>query len=120
MTATTESFSSKVNKRILEMEKTMRGKDGLLHPGKPGNKENVPAPKQQRSFIDDKIDRYRAALQEAMRNAPCGGCKRLVLSALVGLAIFEAMSESGKSREDISDADIDRIKKEVEQKYANY
>lgn len=120
MTATTETFSSKVNKRVLEMEKTMRGKDGLLHPGKPGIKENGSIQTQPRSYIDDKIERYQAALETALKNAPCSGCRRLVLSCLTGHAIFQAMTASGKNRDEISDADIDRIKKEVEQKYANF
>lgn len=118
MRITTESFSSKVNKRILSMELRLQDDDGLLRIGRSGVKEITPV--LQRSFIDDKIERYQKSLEEALRNAPCAGCRRLVLSCLTGHAIFQAMTASGKNRDEISDADIEHIKREVEQKYASF
>ncbi len=72
------------------------------------------------NYIDEKIERYQAALEEAIRNAPCAGCKKLVLAALTGLYIFKEMDTSGKNRSDMDDVEIERIKKDVERRYANY
>lgn len=84
---------------------------------------NIPQPDKlipPMNYIDEKIERYKNALETAMRNAPCAGCRRLVLGALTGLAIFEEMEQSDKKRADISDTEIEKIKKEIERKYANY
>jgi hypothetical protein len=71
-------------------------------------------------YIDEKIERYKDALETALRNSPCSGCRRLTLASLTGLAIFEAMSSEGKSRADITDVEIEKIKKDVEKKYASF
>jgi len=103
----------RVERRFLEIEERLR---------KHGN--GIPQPDKliptTTNYIDEKIERYKNALEIAMRNAPCAGCRRLVLGALTGLAIFEAMESSDKKRADISDTEIEIIKKEVEKKYANY
>lgn len=103
------SLESRVERRFMEIEDRLRG-HVVQHPDK-----LVPT-----NYIDDKIERYKNALEIAMRNAPCTGCRRLVLGALTGLAIYELMSKDDKQRADIPDDEIERIKKEVEQKYANY
>lgn len=105
------SLESRVERRFMEIEDRLRGHgvgSGVQHPEK-----LVPT-----NYIDDKIERYKNALEIAMRNAPCAGCRRLVLGALTGLAIYEHMD--GKQRSEIPDDEIERIKKEVERKYANY
>lgn len=102
-------LEGRVEQRFREIEDRLRG-HAVQHPEK-----LVPT-----NYIDEKIERYKNALEIAMRNAPCAGCRRLVLGALTGLAIYERMTEDGKERSEIPDDEIECIKKEVELKYANY
>ena len=69
------------------------------------------------SYIDTKIEQYTHHLHEALRYAPCPGCRQLVISALVGVEIFKRMEQLGMKREDFTDDEIQRIKREIEQKY---
>jgi len=69
------------------------------------------------SYIDTKIEQYTHHLHEALRYAPCPGCRQLVISALVGVEIFKRMEQLGMKREDFTDEEIQRIKREIEQKY---
>ncbi len=68
-------------------------------------------------IIDAKIKRYTYHLQEALKNAPCSGCRQLVISALVGVEIYKMMEQEGRTREDFTDEEIQRIKQEIEEKY---
>lgn len=70
------------------------------------------------SIVDTKINEYEYHLKEALKVAPCSGCKALVTSALVGLAIYKRMDKEGMKREDFTDDEIQRIKREIEQKYS--
>ena len=69
------------------------------------------------SYIDTKIEQYTYHLHEALRYAPCPGCRQLVISALVGVEIFKRMEQLGMKREEFTDDEIQRIKREIEQKY---
>ena len=108
------SLESRVERRFIEIEGRLRGThtipNGISHPDK-----LIPT-----SYIDKKIEKYKDALETALRNAPCSGCRRLVLASLTGLAVFLLMEDQGKTHADITDEEIGRIKKEVERKYANY
>ena len=70
------------------------------------------------STVDTKIKEYEYHLKEALKVAPCSGCKALVTSALVGLEIYKRMDKEGMKREDFTDDEIQRIKREIEQKYS--
>ena len=106
------SLESRVERRFMEIEERLRG-HGV-------GKEAHPETLVPTSYIDEKIERYKDALEIALRNAPCAGCRKLVLASLTGLAVFSAMEIQGKTRADFTDEEIVRIKKEVERKYQNY
>lgn len=123
------SLESRVERRFLEIEGRLRGRGVGKEAAQP--EEHVP---KITSYVDDQIDKYEFYLTEIMRNvrgarstAPCSGCKKTVesikivtLGSLTALAIYKAMSSDGRTRADFSDEEIQRIKKEVEQRYANY
>lgn len=69
------------------------------------------------SIIDTKIRNYTHHLEEALRYAPCPGCRTLVVSALVGVEIYKRMEQLGMKREEFTDEEIQKIKREIEQKY---
>lgn len=91
-------FSNRIETMILEMESGMKGR-------------------QPKSYIDDQMTRYENALKEAMKYAPCSGCKRTVLASLVALEIFKEMSRKNRSRAEMNDDEIERIKRDVERRY---
>lgn len=70
------------------------------------------------NFVDAKIKNYEFHLQQALKFAPCPGCRKLVISALVGVEIYKMMEMQGKTREEITENEIQRIKTEIEQKYS--
>lgn len=109
----TDSFTARVEKRIFDLESRLHGgHNGLPHPD-----HAAPAVK---SYADDKLKLYEFHLHEALKNAPCNGCKNLVTAALVGLEVYKTMSGSGRSRADISEEEIQRIKADVERKSGMY
>ncbi len=69
------------------------------------------------SIVDTKIRNYTFHLQEALKSAPCPGCRQLVISALVGVEIYKMMEQEGRSREEFTDDEIQKIKREIEEKY---
>ena len=69
------------------------------------------------SIVDTKIRNYTHHLQEALKFSPCPGCRSLIISALVGVEIFRKMEQLGMKREEFTDDEIQRIKREIEQKY---
>lgn len=109
-----QSFESRVERRYLETISRIGQKTSgkFQYPQVKTSVQKTPT-----NYLDVRIAKYKAALEEALQYAPCPGCRKLVLGALVGLEIFKAMDENGKSRAEISDAEINRIKKSVEQKY---
>ncbi len=125
------NLSNRVERRFLEIEERLRkaGRGKEVIP----DKLVMPVSKII-SYADDQIDRYEHHLNEIMRNvrearssAPCSGCKKTVetikittLGALTALSVYKAMQSEGRNRADISDEEIERIKKEVESKYSNY
>ena len=125
------SLESRVERRFMEIEERLRGHGvGYLH-----LEDRVPVSKiTSVSYVDEQIDKYEFHLNEIMRNvrearlkAPCSGCKKTVesikivtLGSLTALAIYKAMSSEGRNRGEFSDDEIEKIKKEVEHKYANY
>lgn len=68
-------------------------------------------------IIDAKIKRYTFHLQEALKSAPCPGCRQLVISALVGVEIYKMMEHEGRAREEFTDEEIQKIKRHIEQQY---
>lgn len=108
----TESFSARVQRRILDLDSKLHSRhNGLPH---------LEQPAVKKSYIDDKIKLYEFHLNEALKNSPCQGCKKLVTAALVGLEIYKTMAEDGRSRADISEEEIRRIKADVERKSGLY
>lgn len=79
------------------------------------NVKNEPVPQPEPE--GDGIAVYKHHLSEALKNAPCPGCKKLVTGALVGVEIFEKMEETGVDAKDISQDAMDKIKKSVKEKY---
>lgn len=75
---------------------------------------------EEKSYVDEKIEKYKYHLEQALLNAPCQGCRAITKSALVAVGIFEEMSRSGKGRAEFSDKEIERIKMGVEDKYKDY
>lgn len=73
--------------------------------------------KGKESIIDTKIEQYTFHLQEALKYAPCPSCRQLVVSALVGVEIYKMMEQQGRKREEFTDEEIQKIKREIEQKY---
>lgn len=72
---------------------------------------------KDKSYIDDQIKMYKHHLEQALRYAPCPGCRKLVISALVGVEIYREMDDKGLGRDDITDEEVNRIRKEVEMRY---
>lgn len=106
-------LASRVEQRFLEIEQRLRGHgmdagNGTL--SHPEARAELPA---HVDYMDEKIERYEHHLNEAYKNAPCQGCKKLVESAIVGVRIFKLMEKDNLKRENISDDDIQRIKNQV-------
>lgn len=72
---------------------------------------------EDESPSDVKIRKYTYHLEQALKFAPCPGCKQLILSSLVGVEIFKAMEKNDLKREDFTDEEIQNIKKRVYEKY---
>jgi len=70
------------------------------------------------SIMDTKIRNYTHHLEQALKFAPCPGCRNLVVSALVGVEIYKMMELEGRKREEFTDDEIQKIKREIEQKYS--
>lgn len=68
-------------------------------------------------IVDKKIRKYTYHLQEALKFSPCPGCRQLIISALVGVEIYKMMEQEGRTREEFTDEEIQKIKREIEQKY---
>lgn len=80
-------------------------------------KETAVAPPDEPSYVDGKIGKYKYHLEQALINSPCAGCKALTTAALVGVNIYEEMVKSGKTRDEFTDEEIERIRREVEARY---
>lgn len=72
----------------------------------------------QESIMDTRIRNYTHHLEQALKYAPCPGCRNLVVSALVGVEIYKMMEQEGRKREEFTDDEIQKIKREIEQKYS--
>ncbi len=70
------------------------------------------------SIVDTKIRNYTYHLEQALKYAPCPGCRHLVVSALVGVEIYKMMEQEGRKREEFTEEEIQKIKREIEQKYS--
>lgn len=68
-------------------------------------------------YVDEQVRMYKYHVQEALKHAPCPGCRKIQISALVAVRIYEEMVKGGKKREEFTQDEIDRIKKEIEEKY---
>lgn len=125
------SLESLVEKRFLEIEERVRGRNAKPRNAKPTTNQYQIA---NISYADEQIDRYEYRLNEIMRNvrearadAPCAGCKKTIqtikittLGALTALAVYKAMTSENRNRANFGDEEIQRIKEQVELKYANY
>lgn len=68
-------------------------------------------------YVDEQVRMYKYHVQEALKHAPCSGCRKIQISALVAVRIYEEMVKGGKKREEFTHEEIERIKKEIEEKY---
>lgn len=98
-----QHLSSRVERRFQEIEERLRG-HGVQHPEK----------LVISNYVDEKVDKYLFYLKKAYREAPCSGCKKLVFSSILGARIYQKMEKENLKREDFSDAQIEKLKKEVE------
>lgn len=71
----------------------------------------------EKTYIQSQIEKYTYHLEQALRYAPCPGCRSLVISALVGVEIYRRMEERRMKREEFTDEEIEKIKKEIEARY---
>lgn len=65
----------------------------------------------------DQVEMYTYHLEQALRHAPCPGCKKMVMGGLTTAQIYQHMEDTGLSAKDIDDADIEKIKSNVKEKY---
>lgn len=65
----------------------------------------------------DQVEMYTHHLEQALRHAPCPGCKKVVMGGLTTAEIFKYMEETGMSAKDIGDDVIEKIKQHVKEKY---
>ena len=65
----------------------------------------------------DQVEMYTDHLEQALRHAPCAGCKKMVMGGLTTAKIFEHMEDTGLSAKDIDDAEIEKIKSDVKEMY---
>ncbi len=98
------NLESRVERRFLEIEGRLRGRPITAVP---------PEVLKPTSYVDDQIDKYEFYLNKAYESAPCGGCKKLVESAIVGVRIFKYMEKDNLKRQDITDEKIQKIKEQV-------
>ena len=101
------NFGSRVERRFLEIEQRMR-KAGV------GKEVAQPEERISTNYVDEKVNNYLFYLKKAYQEAPCSGCKKLVFSAIIGGRIYQKMSGSGVERKDISDNEIEKIRRDVE------
>ncbi len=99
------NFGSRVERRFMEIEERLR-KAGM---GKEVLEDHVPT-----NYVDEKVNNYLFYLKKAYREAPCSGCKKIVFSAIIGARIYQKMSEAGIERKDMSDDEIEKIRRDVE------
>ncbi len=65
----------------------------------------------------DKVEMYTYHLEQALRHAPCPGCRKMVMGGLTTAQIYQHMEDTGLSAKDIDDAEIEKIKHNVKEKY---
>jgi len=65
----------------------------------------------------DQVEMYTHHLEQALRHAPCPGCKKVVIGGLTSAEIFKRMEETGMSVKEMDDAEIEKIKQFVKDKY---
>jgi len=65
----------------------------------------------------DQVEMYTHHLEQALKHAPCPGCKKVVMGGLTTAEIFKYMEETGLAAKDIDEAEIEKIKKHVKEKY---
>ena len=78
-------------------------------------RESVEDPADELS--GDQVEMYTHHLEQALRHAPCPGCKKVVMGGLTTAEIFKYMEETGMSAKEIDDAEIEKIKQRVRDKY---
>ena len=65
----------------------------------------------------DQVEMYTYHLEQALRHAPCPGCRKMVMGGLTTAQIYQHMEDTGLSAKDIDDAEIEKIKRNVKEKY---
>ena len=73
--------------------------------------------KDEPTLSGDQVQMYTHHLEQALRHAPCPGCKKVVIGGLTTAEIFKYMEETGLSAKNIDDAVIEKIKQNVKEKY---
>lgn len=91
---------------------------GEMEQAKAKQESGVREGEGKESIVDTKIRNYTHHLEEALKFSPCSGCRSLIISSLVGLEIFKRMEQLGMKREQFTDDEIQKIKREIEQKYS--
>lgn len=92
-------------------------KGGVLPDTKKAEGRKMTVADSAPDYVADKTEQYRHHLEAALKVAPCSGCKNLTVASLVGLEIFKQMEQQGKAREDFTDVEVERIRKQVEARY---
>ena len=76
-----------------------------------------PAKDEPPELTGDQVEMYTYHLEQALRHAPCPGCKKIVMGGLTTAKIYEHMEDTGLSAKDIDGAQIEKIKSDVKEKY---
>lgn len=92
-------------------------KHGLLPSTKKLEGKPAGAVKESTEEYTTDDDQYIHHLEEALRHAPCPGCKKLVEGALVGGNVYKKIQQTGRSVKEIKEEEMEQIKQEVKDKY---
>lgn len=72
---------------------------------------------REEPLTGDQTEMYTHHLEQALRYAPCPGCKTVVIGGLTSAEIFKRMEETGMSVKEMDNAEIKKIKQYVKEKY---
>lgn len=79
-------------------------------------REDEPEPPTAGESMEGQVRVYITLLEQAYKVAPCASCRGKVESALVAAYVYQEIQRSGKSVEQITEDDLDRIRKEVKER----
>ena len=84
-------------------------------PRVPHTRGDEPEPEPELS--GDQTEMYTHHLEQALRYAPCPGCKKVVMGGLTTAEVYKRMEETGMSVKEMEGAEIEKIKQHVKEKY---